>query len=82
MVKAYNFEKFEYELKGKARTFPDIFRVVLGPCAQCCLCEASEQKKMGPKTKIYTLKDRALTVTSFDSSRKNKQFEKYNFKIG
>ena len=23
-----------YELKGKARTRPDIFRVVLGPCAQ------------------------------------------------
>ena len=33
-----------YELKGKARTRPDIFRVVLGPCAHCCLFEAPEQK--------------------------------------
>ena len=33
-----------YELKGKARTGPDISRVVLGPCAQCCQCEASKQK--------------------------------------
>ena len=34
----------KFELKGKARTHPEIFRVVLGPCAQFCLCEASEQK--------------------------------------
>ena len=43
----YNFGKYsilKYELKGKARTRPDIFKVVLGPCAQCCPCEASEQK--------------------------------------
>ena len=31
-----------YELKGKVRTRPEIFMVVLGPC------EASEQQ-MGPK---------------------------------
>ena len=31
-----------YELKGKAGPRHDIFR--LGPCAQCCPCEASEQK--------------------------------------
>ena len=33
-----------YALKGKARTRPDFFRVVLGPCAQFFPCEASEQK--------------------------------------
>ena len=31
-----------YRLKGKARTRPDFFRVVLGPCAQFYQCEASE----------------------------------------
>ena len=41
-----------YEMKGKARTRPDFFRVVLGPCAQFYTCEASE-KKLGqtPKSK-------------------------------
>ena len=39
-----------HELKGKARTRPDSFRLVLGPCAQCCPCEASE-KKLGHKPK-------------------------------
>ena len=38
-----------YEFKGKARTRPEIFRVVLGQCAQCCL-----GAKMGQKIKIYT----------------------------
>ena len=33
-----------YGLKGKARTRPDFFRVVLGPYAQFHQCEASEQK--------------------------------------
>ena len=33
-----------YGLKGKARTRPDFFRVVLGPCAQFNPSEASEQK--------------------------------------
>ena len=33
-----------YGLKGKGRTRPDFFRVVLGPCAQFYPCEASEQK--------------------------------------
>ena len=33
-----------YGLKGKARTRPDFFRLVLGPCAQFYPCEASEQK--------------------------------------
>ena len=31
-----------YELKRKDMS--RLFRVVLGPCAQCCRCEASEQK--------------------------------------
>ena len=39
-----------YELKGKAMACPDIFRVVLGPCAQFYPREASEQK-WGPKPK-------------------------------
>ena len=30
---------------------------------------------MGPKTKIYTLGDKALNVASFDLSRKNNQFK-------
>ena len=33
-----------YGLKGKARTRPDFFRLVLGPCLQFYPCEASEQK--------------------------------------
>ena len=33
-----------YELKGKARTRPDILWEVLGSSAQCCPFEASEQK--------------------------------------
>ena len=33
-----------YGLKGKARTRPDFFRVVLGLCAQFFPREASEQK--------------------------------------
>ena len=32
------------ELEGKARTRPEILRVVLGPYVQNCPCEASEQK--------------------------------------
>ena len=33
-----------FGLKGKARTGPDFFRLVLGPCAQFYPFEASEQK--------------------------------------
>ena len=33
-----------YELKGKARTRPEICRVLLGACSQFYPCEASEQK--------------------------------------
>ena len=33
-----------YGLKGKARTRPEFFRLVLGPCAQFYPFEASEQK--------------------------------------
>ena len=39
--------------------------MVFGPCAQCCPCEASEQKR-GQKPKG----DRALKLSSFDLSRK------------
>ena len=63
-----------YGLKGKARTRPDLIRLVLGPCAQFYPYEASEQK-MGPNTKILTKIDRALIWTPFDSARKNKQFK-------
>ena len=38
-------ETLRYGLKGKARTRPDLFSVVLGPCAQFYPCEA----KIGPK---------------------------------
>ena len=41
----------KYGLKGEARTRPQIFRVVLGPCAQFYPCKASEQK-WGKKNKI------------------------------
>ena len=49
---AFYFKKHDFALvlKVKARTRPEILRVVLGPCAQCCPCEALEQK-MGPKPK-------------------------------
>ena len=39
-----------YEFIGKARTCSDIFMSVFGLCAQCCPCEASEQK-LGQKPK-------------------------------
>ena len=70
-----------YGLKGKARTRPDFFRVVLGPCAEFYPCEASEQK-WGLNTKILIKRDRALIWTPFDSSRKNKQFKIKKVKIG
>ena len=45
-----------YKLKGKARTCPEIFKVVLGPCAQFYPCEASGLgAKMGPNTKNQNL---------------------------
>ena len=46
-----------YKLKRKARTRPDILRVVLGPCAVCTMlpCEALEHK-WGQKPK-FTPKD-------------------------
>ena len=45
-VRLLNLENsiLRYGLRGKIRTRPDILGVVLGPCAQCCPCEASEQK--------------------------------------
>ena len=41
-------------MEGKARTRPEILRVVLGPYVQYCSCEASEQK-LGQKPK-YVVK--------------------------
>ena len=42
-----------YELVGKARTPPNILRVVLGPYVQYCPSEASEQKLgQKPKSKL------------------------------
>ena len=43
-VRPIILENLSYELKGKTRTRPDILRVVLGPCAQCCPSEALKQK--------------------------------------
>ena len=46
MVRPIILETFilRYKLEGKARTRPDIFKVILGPCAQFYPREASEQK--------------------------------------
>ena len=59
---------FRQELKGKARIRPDILRMVSGPCAQCCLCQALEQKLgMKPKSKpieielFFVLKKQAIS---------------------
>ena len=51
-VQAYHFGKNDFELGVgvKARTPPNILRVVLGPYVQYCPCEASEQK-LGQKPK-------------------------------
>ena len=45
-VRLLTLEKMilSYDLEGKARTHPDIFRVVLSPYMQYCPCEASKQK--------------------------------------
>ena len=55
----------DFEMKGKARTHPNLLRVVLGPCVQCCPCEASE-----PKINILNKGDKALILSPFDLSRK------------
>ena len=66
-----------YELKGKARTRPEIFRLVLGPDAQCCRCEASEQK-LGRKPKSTPKEN----VSTFDLSRKTSNLKKeYQYRI-
>ena len=36
-----NKDNIPLQVSPKARTRPDIFRVVLGPCAQRCPCKAS-----------------------------------------
>ena len=72
-----------YGLKGKARTRPDFFRLVLGPCAQFYPCEARSKKRakhqnLNQKSK----RDIVLIWTPFDSARKNKQFKIKEVKIG
>ena len=72
-----------YELKGKARTCHDIFRLVLGPCVQCCSCKASEQKLcQKPKSIPIGDSDKALNVSSIIFSRKTSNLKKKNIKIG
>ena len=57
------------ELEGKARTRPDILRVVLGPYVQYCPCEAlGEKVGQNPKSE---LKNRAKLLSPFDLSSKN-----------
>ena len=46
-------------MEGKARTRPDILRVVLGPYVQYCQCEASGQK-LGQKPKSVLKEIEAL----------------------
>ena len=66
-----------YELKGKARARHDIFRLVLGPCAECCPCESSEQKLgQKPKSIPKEMKLFSFYVSSLNFSRKNKQLKK------
>ena len=47
----YGSLDFEIWVEGEGQDTSRHLRSVLGPCAQCCPCNASEQK-MGPKTKI------------------------------
>ena len=47
----YGSLDFEIWVEGEGQDTSRHLRLVLGPCAQCCPCKASEQK-MGPKTKI------------------------------
>ena len=64
-----------YEFKGKARTRPDFFKLVLGPCAQFYPYEASEQKwGQTPKSKpkeIESKSDEKLPsyVTNFQAQK-------------
>ena len=68
-----------YKLKGKARTVGHV-RTFLGWFWVCVhnvahACEASE-RKLGQKPKSIPIGDKALNVSSFNFSRKNKQFIK------
>ena len=64
-----------YELKGKARTRPDILKVGFGSVCTM-LPMRGLGAKMGPKTIIFNHGDKALNVSSFNLFRKNKQFNK------
>ena len=59
------------ELEVKARTRPDILKVVLGPYVQYCPSEASEQK-MGQKPK-YELKEIELSYCHHSISLQKKE---------
>ena len=65
---------------GKARTRPNILRVVIGPYVQYCPCEALEQK-LGQKTKSE-LKEIELTYCHHSICLKKQAFRKKNVKIG
>ena len=79
---AYHFGKriSSKELEGKARTRPDILRVILGPYVQYCPCEASEQKT-GTKTKIL-LKEIELSCCHHSICLQKTSIKKNNVKIG
>ena len=62
-------------LKGKARTRPEILRVVLGPYMQNCPGEASEQK---PKSR---LKDIELIYCKNSMSSNKEHFRKKTSKL-
>ena len=68
------------ELEGNARTRPELLRVVLDPCVQCCPFEASEQK-MGQIIKIV-LKEIELSYCHHSICLKNEQLKSNNVKIG
>ena len=74
-----------YELKGMARTSPDVSRVVLGPRTQCFPCEASQQK-WGQKSKYKTHKRRwsfefvTIRFVSKKQAVSNKRMSKSNEK--
>ena len=70
-----------YELNGKVRTRPKIVSVALGPCAQFCPGEASEQK-WGQKPKS-TLKEIELLICHHSIRlKKTNNLNRTNVKIG
>ena len=73
-------------MKEKARTRPNLLKVVLGPCAQCCPFETSEQKWGQSKSKTKEIKlwfyhhsIRLETINSFKirMSKSNEKWPSY-----